>query len=85
MEDTAATIAWLLEGDVSIQYQVYRDLLGVEREDLRKRTKDLRWKLAARYPEQVHFEMEKAGKPSRWNTLRELRVIAQFDGSIRTS
>lgn len=37
MEDPAATIAWLLEGDVSIQYQVYRDLLGVERADLRKR------------------------------------------------
>lgn len=37
MADTAANIAWLLGGDVSIQYQVYRDLLGVEREDLRKR------------------------------------------------
>src|SRR5690554_4681088 len=28
---------WLLEGDVAIQYQVYRDLLDVEREDLQHR------------------------------------------------
>lgn len=52
---------------------------------LSKRTKDLRWKLAAKYPGQVHFDMEKAGKPSRWNTLRALRVIAHFGDSIRTS
>ncbi|MBZ0200770.1 MAG: hypothetical protein K8H86_12945 [Ignavibacteriaceae bacterium] len=30
-------ILWLLEGDVSIQYQVYRDLLNTERDDLRDR------------------------------------------------
>lgn len=30
-------IEWLLEGDVSIQYQVYRDLLSEIREDLRER------------------------------------------------
>lgn len=28
---------WLLEGDVSIQYQVYRDLLGLEKRELRER------------------------------------------------
>lgn len=52
---------------------------------LNKKTKDLRWKLAAKYPGQVHFEMEKAGKPSRWNTLRALRVISHFGDSIRTT
>jgi hypothetical protein len=30
-------IAWLLRGDVSVQYQVWRDLLGTERADLRTR------------------------------------------------
>ncbi len=30
-------IHWLLEGDVSIQYQVHRDLLGLEMPVLRKR------------------------------------------------
>ena len=36
-------IDWLLEGDVAIQYQVHRDLLSVEREDLRKRIAEEGW------------------------------------------
>lgn len=47
-----------------------------------KRTKDLRWKVAAKYPGQVHFDMEIAGNPSRWNTLRALRVLIHFDDAI---
>jgi hypothetical protein len=42
---------------------------------LKKRNKDGQWKLAAHHPGQQHFEMEQAGKPSRWNTLRALRVL----------
>lgn len=45
---------------------------------IKKRTKDGRWKLNAKYPGKVHFEMEKAGRPSRWNTLRALRVLRHF-------
>ena len=30
-------IKWLLESDVSIQYQVYRDLLSIDRKDLRNK------------------------------------------------
>ncbi|MEZ5199127.1 MAG: hypothetical protein R2764_22915 [Bacteroidales bacterium] len=45
---------------------------------LKKRNKDLTWNLQARHLGQVHFEMEKAGKPSRWNTLRALRVLKHF-------
>ena len=30
-------IQWLLEGDVAIQYQVYRDLIGEERSELQQR------------------------------------------------
>ena len=44
----------------------------------RKRRADNRWPLQARHPGQTHFEMEKAGKPSRWNTLRALRVLKHF-------
>lgn len=40
-----------------------------------KRTSDGRWKLASKHPGLVHFEMEQAGQPSRWNTLRALRVL----------
>jgi hypothetical protein len=45
---------------------------------LTKRTKDGLWKLASAHPGQTHFEMEQAGKPSRWNTLRALRVLKHF-------
>lgn len=45
---------------------------------LKKRNRDSTWNVQARHPGQVHFEMEKAGKPSRWNTLRALRVLKHF-------
>ena len=35
--DRNEIIKWLLSGDVSIQYQVHRDLLGVDRDALRNR------------------------------------------------
>lgn len=46
---------------------------------IRKKRKDNRWPLQAKHPGQVHFEMEKAGQPSRWNTLRVLRVLKHFE------
>jgi hypothetical protein len=45
---------------------------------LQKKTKENLWKLNANYPGQVHFQMEQVGKPSRWNTLRALRVLKHF-------
>ncbi|MGD8353759.1 MAG: hypothetical protein PVJ01_06295 [Pseudomonadota bacterium] len=45
---------------------------------VRKRRADGRWPLQGRHPGQVHFEMEKTGKPSRVNTLRALRVLKHF-------
>jgi hypothetical protein len=45
---------------------------------LKKQTKDGRWKLNAKHPGQTHFEMEKAGQPSRWNTLRAMRVLRAY-------
>lgn len=44
-----------------------------------KRTKDNRWKQYAAYPGKFHFKIEEAGKPSRWNTLRALRVLKYFE------
>lgn len=46
---------------------------------LSKRAKDAYWKLASNHPGQIHFELEQAGKPSRWNTLRALRVLKHFN------
>ncbi len=45
---------------------------------LQKQKKDGTWHLQAKHPGQEHFEMEKAGKPSRWNTLRALRVLRYY-------
>ena len=38
-------IAWLLEGDVSIQYQTYRDLLDSDKPGLRKKIETEGWGL----------------------------------------
>jgi hypothetical protein len=40
------------------------------------RLKDGRWPLQNTHPGQVHFDLEEGdGKPSRWNTLRAMRVL----------
>ena len=44
-----------------------------------KRNNEGSWNMQAAHPGQVHVNMEKAGKPSRWNTLRVLRVMKHFE------
>ncbi len=44
-----------------------------------KRNNEGTWNMQAAHAGQVHFSMEKAGKPSRWNTLRILRVMKHFE------
>lgn len=46
---------------------------------LKKRTTEGLWKLASGYPGKTYFQMELAGKPSRWNTLRAMRVLKHFN------
>jgi hypothetical protein len=46
---------------------------------LQKRRKDGAWPLQAKHAGQVHFDMETPGQPSRWNTLRALRVLKHFE------
>jgi hypothetical protein len=38
-----------------------------------------RWNLNHRHPGKTYFEMEEAGKPSKWITLRALRFLKWFD------
>ena len=46
----------------------------------KKRDRDGRWPLENPHPGPVHFEMEgAAGEPSRWNTLRAMRVLRWVD------
>jgi hypothetical protein len=45
----------------------------------KRRKRDGRWVLQNRYPGKTFFEMEKLGAPSRWNTLRALRVLKWWE------
>ena len=47
----------------------------------RKRRKDGKWPVQAKHPGQTHFEMERTGGASRWNTLRAMRVLKHFGES----
>lgn len=53
-------IPWRMDGDPAICWQTLRDLLDA---------------LVQKYSGKTFFEMEKIGGPSRWNTLRALRVL----------
>jgi hypothetical protein len=56
--------------------------MGEAVEILRARQQpDGRWLLDAIHPGRVHFDLEPdVGAPSRWNTLRALRVLRWWDG-----
>src|SRR5258708_1755304 len=43
------------------------------------RGKDGRWLLRHSYNGKTYFELERIGAPSRWNTLRALRVLRWWD------
>jgi hypothetical protein len=43
------------------------------------RRKDGRWSLEHSYNGKTYFELERLGAPSRWNTLRALRVLNWWD------
>ena len=46
-----------------------------------KRQPDGRWLLENTHPGKVHFALEDGdGRPSRWNTLRALRVLRWYEG-----
>ena len=44
-----------------------------------KRQPDGRWLLERIHPGRVHFDLEDVQAPSRWNTLRALRVLNWWD------
>ncbi len=45
-----------------------------------RRRADGRWPVQQKYTGKVFFEMEQIGGPSRWNTLRALRVLRWWSG-----
>jgi hypothetical protein len=45
-----------------------------------KRSEDGRWPLENPHPGAVYFDMDEGeGKPSRWNTLRAMRVLDLYE------
>jgi len=46
---------------------------------IQKQKPDKKWPLQAKHNGHVHFDMEKAGQSSKWNTLRALRVLKHFE------
>ncbi len=46
----------------------------------RRRRKDGRWPVQQKHAGRVWFDMERTGGPSRWNTLRALRVLRWAEG-----
>ena len=49
---------------------------------IEKHNPDATWDLQNRHAGKTFFEMEQAGKPSRWNTLRALRVLKWWNGIL---
>ncbi len=47
---------------------------------LKRRTREGKWLLQNRHPGRTFFDMEKVGEPSRWNTLRALRILKWWFG-----
>lgn len=43
---------------------------------------DGRWPLEYTYHGKVYFALERVGGPSRWNTLRAMRVLKWWDGRL---
>ena len=51
---------------------------------MKKESKEGRWPAYSPWAGRMYFVIEKAGKPSRWNTLRALRVIKWWQGKSKT-
>lgn len=52
---------------------------------LKKQRPDKKWPLQLKHSGKVHFDMEHPKEPSRWNTLRALRVLKHFDMIDKTN
>jgi len=62
------------KADKDIRFQPAIDLL------LAKQNRDGKWALGSRHHGKTYIKMEEGGAPSRWNTLRALRVLKWWYG-----
>lgn len=49
----------------------------------RRRLQDGRWPMNHLHADRLGFPLEPAGRPSRWNTLRAMRVLAWYRGTAQ--
>ncbi|MBN2348051.1 MAG: hypothetical protein JXJ22_04390 [Bacteroidales bacterium] len=49
---------------------------------IKKQTGEGLWKLQNKHAGRIYFDMEIPGQPSRWNTLRALRIMKWWDGNL---
>lgn len=42
---------------------------------MKRKTKEGLWKFQNKYPGKYYFDLERVGEPSRWNTLRAIRIL----------
>jgi hypothetical protein len=47
-----------------------------------RRNEDGTWSLQHKYSGKVYFDMEKVSRPSRWNTMRALRILKWWDKGV---
>ena len=51
-----------------------------------RREPDGRWRMEFEYPGEIHFPVDDGvGQPSRWNTLRAMRVLRWAEAAGRVS
>jgi hypothetical protein len=72
--DTLSVLDYFREADVRDERM--QDAINILRQ---KQKPDGMWYLPTPHPGKVFFEMEEVGKPSRWNTLRALRILSWWD------
>lgn len=51
---------------------------------MKRRGNDGRWLLQNRHPGATYFELEKVGRPSRWNTLRALLRVLHWYRMVKS-
>lgn len=80
-------IQWLLEGDISIQYQTYRDLLGINKPTLRNRIESEGWGLKFLNHRQPNGHWGKDFYQPKWTsthyTLLDLKNLNVSSKNIR--
>ena len=69
-------IKWLLKGDVSIQYQVHRDLLDEDRPDLQSRIESEGWGKAKMNMNFLEIKLKEQATARNWKTINTLLSLA---------